>query len=84
MTHQGKTFLKTLDIHCDELMKSRRQFAKPCLDWTAREWHLSGSLGKALLDYLIDNRLLMRSKKKPRVLLLTTKGKFWLQKTLQL
>jgi len=62
----------------------RRSFARHCLDWTEREYHLVGNLGMALLDYFIDNRLLIRAKRKPRVVVLTTKGKAWLRSHLSL
>lgn len=78
LTKKGKIFFEGLHINCESLMKLKRQFAKPCLDWTEREYHLAGSLGNSLLEYLLNNRLLMASKKKPRVLVLTTKGERWL------
>jgi len=58
----------------------KRQFAKPCLDWTEREFYLAGSLGTSLLTYLLEHRLLLRSKKTPRVIVLTQQGKDWLKK----
>ncbi len=33
---------------------SRRQFARPCLDWTERREHLAGALAGAIADALID------------------------------
>lgn len=84
VTSAGNVFFKTLNINCDELIKLRRPLAKPCLDWTERKYHLAGSLGKALLDYFISNRLIIRSKTKPRVVILTTKGQIWLQEELEL
>lgn len=79
LTKKGKIFFESLNINCESLMKLKRQFAKPCLNWTEREYHLAGSLGNSLLEYLLNNRLLMPSKKKPRVLILTTKGEMWLK-----
>ena len=79
ITPQGYHFFKELNIDCHSLLKQRRQFAKSCLDWTEREYHLAGSLGKALLDHLINQGIVIPSKKKSRVLILTTKGKLWLQ-----
>ena len=84
LTDRGKLFFQELRIDGDELMKVRRQFAKPCLDWTEREYHLAGSLGKAILDYFIQHRLLIRSTKKARVVILTSKGKQWLQEKLNI
>ncbi len=78
LTSSGKSFFNNLNINTDILTKKRRLFAKPCLDWTQREHHLAGSLGSALLDYFIENRLIIKSKSKARVVLLTAKGSKWL------
>jgi len=43
-----------------------------------RKHHLAGSLGAALLDYFIENRLIIKSKNKARVVLLTAQGSKWL------
>lgn len=82
LTEEGGLFFKEIEINCDELIKLRRQFAKPCLDWTEREYHLAGCLGHVILDFFIKNRLLIKSKDKPRVMLLTEKGRTWLKKYL--
>ncbi|EKD53961.1 MAG: hypothetical protein ACD_60C00137G0025 [uncultured bacterium] len=79
-TPKGESFFKEIGIHCKELIKLKRQFAKPCLDWTEREYHLAGSLGSSFLEFLLNNRLLIRSKNKARVIFLTEKGKMWLKK----
>jgi DNA-binding transcriptional ArsR family regulator len=79
ITEAGRNYFKTLGIDCATLEKHRRQLAKPCLDWTEREYHIAGSLGDALLNYLLDNRLIIRSKEKSRVIKLTTAGQLWLK-----
>lgn len=84
ITPQGEQFFKKHDINVKQLQKNKRHFAKPCLDWTEREYHLAGSLGSALLTYFLENRLILRSKKKSRVIVLTTKGKQWLYSTFSL
>ncbi|MEM9243440.1 MAG: winged helix-turn-helix domain-containing protein [Pseudomonadota bacterium] len=78
VTPSGERFFNRLGIDIAALKKQRRQFANPCLDWTAREYHIAGSLGAAILDYFLDNRLVIRSKEKPRVVVLTAKGKQWI------
>lgn len=83
VTQQGDAFFKKININCAELKKLKRQFAKPCLDWTEREYHLAGSLGSSLLEYLLTNRLLIRSKNKARVIILTEKGRTWLKDNLE-
>lgn len=79
LTAAGQHFFTKLDIDWQRLQSARRQFAKACLDWTEREHHLGGSLGQALLSYLLEQRLVLRSKSKQRVLLLTSKGQQWLK-----
>lgn len=81
VTKQGINFFNQLKISCEELKQQRRHFAKPCLDWTEREFHLAGSLGKALLDYFIAHHLLHPSKTKARVMILSEKGRQWLEKS---
>jgi DNA-binding transcriptional ArsR family regulator len=80
ITSQGHSFFKYLNIDTELLLQSRRQFAKPCLDWTERKYHLAGALGAALLCHLLNNKLVARSKQKNRVLILNQKGKSWLDK----
>lgn len=82
ITKKGQEFFEDLNIDCNELKKQRRHFANSCLDWTEREFHLAGSLGKALLDYLLNHRLLLQAKNKPRVIILTEKGRQWLRDVL--
>jgi len=82
ITKKGSQFFDNLSIDVAALSQLRRSFARPCLDWTEREYHLAGSLGKALLDYFLDNRLVIRAERKPRVVVLTTKGKSWLHSNL--
>lgn len=82
VTEAGKQFFQTLNISVEELMHQPRACVKPCLDWTEREYHVAGSLGTALLHYLLENRLILRSKTKARVVVLTTKGELWLKEKL--
>ena len=84
VTQAGELFFNLLQITCEDLMKLKRQFAKPCLDWTEREFHLAGSLGTSLLTYMLEHRLLLRSKKTPRVVILTQQGKDWLKNNLEI
>ena len=84
VTQSGKSFFSQLNINCEDLVKLKRQFAKPCLDWTEREFHLAGSLGTSLLTYMLEHRLLLRSKKTSRVVILTQQGKDWLKNNLEI
>ena len=84
VTAKGKRFFQQLNIDVDDLKRQRRQFAKCCLDWTEREYHIAGSLGAALLNYFLTQRLIIYATHKPRVVVLTTAGKLWLANNLHL
>jgi DNA-binding transcriptional ArsR family regulator len=49
----GKAWFANLNIEIDALQRSRRSFARQCLDWTERRPHLAGVLGAALFSRLI-------------------------------
>ncbi len=84
ITKNGKQFFAEIGVDIDELKTQRRQFAKQCLDWTERQPHIAGSLGAAILDYFMQNRFVIRSKTKPRVIVLTRKGRLWLAQRLKI
>lgn len=54
VTEEGKNFFNNLGIDLEALKKQKRIFAKPCLDWTERKHHLSGSLAAALLNKMFE------------------------------
>lgn len=54
VTLGGEELLGGLGVDVAELRRQRRAFARRCLDWTERSPHLSGALGAALLDRLLD------------------------------
>ena len=83
-TAKGNAFFKNLNIDINILKQQRRQFAKCCLDWTERQYHIAGSLGAALLNYLLEKRLVLKSKHEPRAIILTTAGRTWLAENLSL
>jgi len=49
----GKRCFADLGIDVDRLRRSRRCFARQCLDWTERRPHLAGILGAALCSRFI-------------------------------
>ncbi|MFZ9036233.1 MAG: ArsR/SmtB family transcription factor [Francisellaceae bacterium] len=79
VTNKGLVFFKRMDIDVNALMKKKRPLARACLDWTERQHHIAGSLGSELLSYLLDQRLIIRAKSKPRVVILTEKGRQWMR-----
>jgi len=62
-----------LGIDVEELRRSRRCFARQCVDWTERRPHLSGMLGAALCSRLIELGWVTR-RRQTRALLVTERG----------
>jgi DNA-binding transcriptional ArsR family regulator len=73
VTKPGSSFFSALAIDVDELKKSRRTFAKPCLDWSERKHHLAGALGAALLNKMLSLDYIRRTKNS-RAIIITSKG----------
>ena len=53
LTTKGSTFLLDFGINIQSLERKTSPLCRECLDWSARRSHLSGSLGRALLDQFI-------------------------------
>ncbi|MBO9205476.1 MULTISPECIES: ArsR/SmtB family transcription factor [Niastella] len=73
LTTKGNKFFKSFGIDTHELKNNRRVFAKPCLDWSERKYHMAGSLGAALLDKMLQADWLRR-KKNSRAIVITSTG----------
>lgn len=54
VTDKGEKFFCDFDINLDVLRNQRRYFARKCLDWSERRYHLAGALGNAVLLRLLD------------------------------
>lgn len=52
LTESGQRFITEFGIDLDALNKGRAPLCRPCLDWSARETHLAGKLGRALLSHM--------------------------------
>lgn len=78
LSPEGQCFFETLGIDCHKLKKQKRQFLKACLDFSERRYHMAGSLANALLNYCLNERLFIHSKKNKRALIITQKGLSWL------
>jgi len=83
LTNFGEATLDRLDIQAVDLRRLRRSFARPCLDWTERQYHLAGSLGNALLDTMLTHNWLA-AKPPPRALRITKAGRQGLLEIFQL
>lgn len=49
LTETGADFLRDFGIDVDGLNRSKTPLCRSCLDWSARQTHLAGSVGRALL-----------------------------------
>lgn len=54
LTPLGADRLGRFGIDVEMLSAGSRPLCRPCLDWSARRSHLAGSLGKALLDRILE------------------------------
>ncbi len=73
VTEKGDDFFSNFGLELAELQKQRRHFAKACLDWSERKYHLAGSLGAALLDKMLQMDWLRRTKNS-RAIIITSRG----------
>jgi DNA-binding transcriptional ArsR family regulator len=80
LTPAGDDFLRGLGVDVPAACSSRRRFAYACLDWSQRVPHLGGALGAALLDWLLQSKIVVRGKAS-RAVRLTDLGRERLVKT---
>lgn len=73
VTEQGKKWFLEFGIDIEEAHKTRRSFAKPCLDWSERRHHISGWLGAAIATRFVELEW-MTKEEKNRAVRLTKKG----------
>ncbi|MCP2028509.1 putative transcriptional regulator [Flavobacterium sp. HSC-32F16] len=83
ITPKGEIFFKDFGINLLELKKKRRAFAKPCLDWSERKHHLSGSLAAAFLNKMFELDWI-RKTANSRAIMITSKGEKELKEKLSL
>lgn len=81
VTTEGETAFTAFGLNLTALRKQRRNFARPCLDWTERRHHVAGALGAALMVQLLERRWLKKDPK-GRVLHLTRAGQEGLERVL--
>jgi DNA-binding transcriptional ArsR family regulator len=83
VTNSGKQWFTQLGIDIDSLRTNRRAFALQCLDWSERQYHISGALGAALLDRMLNLKYIARART-PRCIRVTLEGKKALNRLLKL
>ncbi|MEH7355608.1 helix-turn-helix transcriptional regulator [Neobacillus drentensis] len=73
VTKKGKEWFLQFGINIEEANIKRRTFAKPCLDWSERRYHISGWLGSAIATRFFDHGWITKVEK-TRAVHLTPKG----------
>ena len=73
VTRFGEKELAALDVDLVSARRSRRVFARACVDLTQRRPHLSGALAAALLDLYTKRGWILRARRS-RVVTITPKG----------
>jgi DNA-binding transcriptional ArsR family regulator len=63
LTPTGEDFVRKWQIDSATLRRSRRSFARRCLDWTERQDNLAGSLGAAICNRFLELRWITRDKR---------------------
>lgn len=48
----GAAFLQSWGVDLEPLKKARAPLCRPCLDWSARQNHLAGTVGRAVLSQM--------------------------------
>jgi DNA-binding transcriptional ArsR family regulator len=74
VTALGEKKLTALGVDLAEARRSRRTFARACVDLTERRAHLGGALGDALLQLYVSCGWVQRSRRS-RVVSITPKGR---------
>ncbi|ALS02295.1 transcriptional regulator [Enterococcus silesiacus] len=78
LTSAGETFFTELSINTHDLKKKPGIFAKPCLDWTERRFHLAGHLGTTFFNECIAREWLIKHPQN-RSIVLSRAGLKWFQ-----
>lgn len=73
VTRLGEEKLVALDVDLGAARRSRRAFARSCVDLTQRRPHLGGALGDALLDVYVARGWIQRQRRS-RVVSITPDG----------
>jgi DNA-binding transcriptional ArsR family regulator len=73
LPQQGAKALESLGVDVESARRTRRSFARSCLDWSERRPHLAGALGAALASACF-NRGWLERRPHNRALLITPAG----------
>lgn len=81
LTPAGDRWLGSLGVDVSAVRRSRRTFARPCIDWTERRPHLAGAVGAAIATVCFDQRWIAPVNG-TRAVRLTLRGREALSRTL--
>ncbi|MEO8971942.1 MAG: winged helix-turn-helix domain-containing protein [Ktedonobacteraceae bacterium] len=79
VTNEGSCFLTSFGLDLERIQQQRRSFARQCLDWSERRYHLAGGLGTAILEQLFERRWIQQVSSS-RAVRVTDTGREGLQK----
>lgn len=80
VTRLGEKEMAALDVDLDAARRSRRVFARACVDLTQRRPHIGGALGAALLDLYVTRGWILRARRS-RVVTITPQGQAAFRRT---
>ncbi|QDW18785.1 helix-turn-helix transcriptional regulator [Flavobacterium sp. KBS0721] len=73
VTSEGEKWFSDFGVNIGDAKKQKRIFLKPCLDWSERRYHIAGSVGTLLLNKMLEQDWIRRTKDS-RVIIITGKG----------
>ncbi|PVE35508.1 ArsR family transcriptional regulator [Enterococcus faecalis] len=73
LTDRGFHYFESIGVNILYIKKQSGIFIKPCLDWTERDFHLSGNLGKAFFN-LCEEKKYITTNTANRSVRLTSSG----------
>ena len=79
VTKEGACFLTHFGLDLERIQQQRRSFARQCLDWSERRYHLAGGLGAGLAEQLFLRGWIQRISSS-RAVRVTGSGREGLQK----
>lgn len=83
LTIKGEKSFSDMNININELRQQRRSFLRPCLDWSERRYHIAGSLASALLNVMLAEDWI-RKTRNSRAVVVTGKGQKYLYDKLKI
>ncbi len=74
LSSKGEKWFEKFGVDTTGILSQRRSFLRPCLDWTERRHHMAGSLAAAMLQMMMQQDWIRRTKNS-RAVIVTGKGR---------